>query len=333
MSAPLRIGLLGASRIAEDAITKASHETGDIRAVVAARDLGRAEAYAAEHDYERAIEGYEALLADDTIDLVYNGLPNAMHAEWTVKALDAGRSMLLEKPFAANLAEFDLVAERLESSSGWVWEAFHYADHPAVQRFIEVVRSGEIGALRSVDVHMNMPTPDADDPRWNFDLAGGAVMDVGCYALHGLLLLGDALGAPVELRSAHAEPYEGDPRVDARMTAELGLGDAEVTLEASMIHDNIDFSFRAVGSEGEAFLPNFVKPQWDDRLIVRSADGERVEHAGTTESYVYQLQRVRDALRAGERSREELTRSRRNMELIDALYTLSGMPLRPARLT
>ncbi|MGO1538506.1 MAG: Gfo/Idh/MocA family protein [Leucobacter sp.] len=332
MSAPLRIGLLGASRIAEDAITKASHDSGEIRAAVAARDLKRAEAYAFEHGYEKAYEGYDALLADDSIDLIYNGLPNAMHAEWTVRALDAGRSVLLEKPFASNLAEFDLVAKRLETAPGWVWEAFHYADHPAIQRLIEVVQGGEIGELREVDVHMNMPSPEPDDPRWNFELAGGTVMDVGCYASHSLLLLGDALGLSLELDAAKAEPYDGDGRVDARMTAELTLGGAAVSLQASMLHDETDFSLRVIGSAGDAFLPNFVKPQWDDRLLVNGAEGERVERMGTTESYVYQLQRIRQALRTGERSQQELSRSRRNMELIDQMYQLTGLPLRPARL-
>ncbi|QBE49018.1 Gfo/Idh/MocA family protein [Leucobacter triazinivorans] len=336
MSAPLRIGLLGASRIAELAITEASGETGDIRAAVAARDPERARAYAREHGYEGIRESYEALVADDSLDLIYIGLPNGLHAEWTVRALDAGRSVLVEKPFAANLAEFDRVAARLESARGWAWEAFHYADHPAVHRLIDLVRRGEIGEIREVDVHMDMPSPSASDPRWNFDLAGGTMMDLGCYALNGLLLLGDAVGAPVELVSAEVDPYEGDARVDATVRARLALGSAPVTMHTSMVSPDWNFGLRVFGSLGEVRLPNFVKPQEDDRLIVRTTTGagveDREERAGTVSSYVYQLRRLRDAVRGGERSTEGRARSRRTMALIDAVYAAGGLPVRPGRL-
>src|SRR5690606_20272833 len=116
------------------------------------------------------------------------------------------------------------VAARMDGAAGWAWEAFHYADHPAVQRLLDVVRSGEIGEIREVDVHMDMPAPAPSDPRWSFDLAGGALMDLGCYALHGLLLLGDAVGASLELISAEADPWTGDERVDATVRARLALG-------------------------------------------------------------------------------------------------------------
>ncbi|WP_449282180.1 Gfo/Idh/MocA family protein [Leucobacter sp.] len=336
MSEPLRIGLLGASRIAELAITEATRETGDLRAAVAARDPERARAYAEAHGYAGVHESYEALVADDSLDLIYIGLPNGLHAEWTVRALDAGRSVLVEKPFAANLAEFDRVAERLGSARGWAWEAFHYADHPAVHRLIELVRSGEVGEIREVDVRMEMPAPSASDPRWSFDLAGGAMMDLGCYALHGLLLLGDAVGAPLELRSARIEPSAGDPRVDAAAAARLALGDVPVAMRTSMTSADWDFGLRVVGSLGEVLLPNFVKPQEDDRLIVRTTTGagveEREERTGAVSSYVYQLRRVRDAVRRGDRSTDALERSRRTMALIDEVYAAGGLPLRPGRL-
>lgn len=340
-SVPLRIGLLGASRIAELAVTEASRETGDIRAAVAARDPERARAYAAEYGYDGIRESYEQLVADDSLDLIYIGLPNGLHAEWTVRALEAGRSVLVEKPFASNLAEFDVVAAALEGAAGWAWEAFHYADHPLMPRLIEIVRSGEIGELREVRVNMRMPAPAGTDPRWNFDLAGGTMMDLGCYAINALLVLGDALGLPVELRSAEADPYGPDARVDATVRAEFSLGSGAAAVPASvrtsMESPEWDFGLEAVGSEGSVLSPNFVKPQEDDRLIVRvGAHGgeraERVERLGTVSSYTYQLRRIREAVRGGERSRDELDRSRRTMALIDAVYAASGMPLRPGRL-
>jgi len=348
VSAPLRIGMLGASRIAELAILEAAAETGDVLAAVAARDPERARAYAAEHGFERVHDDYEALIADGSLDVVYIGLPNALHAEWTARALEAGRNVLVEKPFAANLAEFDAVTARLEGAAGWAWEAFHYADHPAVQRLVELVRSGEIGELRAVDVYMDMPDPGADDPRWSFDLAGGSLMDVGCYALNVLLLLGEALGergeaaGTVKVLDAEADVTERDPRVDATVRARLAVGGAQATVHTSMVSPGWDFGLRVTGSLGEVFLSNFVKPQEDGRLVVRTAsDAEvdadagaetREERVDGVSSYAYQLRRVRDAVRSGERSADLLARSRRTMALIDEVYGACGLPPRPGRL-
>ncbi|SDQ10709.1 Gfo/Idh/MocA family protein [Leucobacter chromiiresistens] len=344
MSAPLRIGVLGASRIADAAIVAATRETGDVRASVAARDPDRALRYAADRGFASAAESYAALVADDSLDLVYIGLPNALHAEWAVRALAAGRNVLVEKPFAANLAEFDGVAAAMERAPGWAWEAFHYADHPALHRLVDVVRAGGIGELRGVDVHVDMPAPGADDPRWSFELAGGALMDLGCYALHALLLLGDALAgsalpalAAPELLSARARRWVHDDRVDAEVVAELDLGGVPVRVHTSMVSPEWNFGLRVSGSLGETVLPNFVKPQEEGRLIVRTTTGagaeERVEDVGSAASYAYQLRRVREAVRSGERSAAGFERSRRTMALIDAVYARAGLPPRPGRLS
>ena len=332
MSAPLRIGVLGASRIAELSIIEAAGETGDVLAAVAARHPERAREYAERWGFAAAAENYEALIADDSLDLVYVGLPNGLHAEWTARALEAGRNVLVEKPFASNLAEFDRVAARLGNSTGWAWEAFHYADHPLTRRVIEILLAGEIGAVREVHVRLRMPEPPATDPRWSFDLAGGANMDLGCYTLNVLLTLGDALGVPVTLQSASGEPYAGDARVDASVEAMLSFGEARGTIQASMVNDGWDFWLEVEGERGSILSPNVAKPQEDDRLVVRSGDERRIEHVGTVSSYTYQLLRIREAVRSGERDAQGLDRSRRTMALIDELYIAAGFPLRPAHL-
>ena len=330
--APLRIGLLGASRIAERAITDASRETGDLRAAVAARDPARAAAYAAEHDYERAAGGYAELVTDDRLDLVYIGLPNAMHAEWTVAALDAGRHVLTEKPFAANLAEFDRVVERMRVADGWAWEAFHHAHHPVTRRFLEIVASGEVGEPRDVRIRMEMPAPPLDDPRWSFALAGGAVMDLGCYALHALGAIGEALGADPRLVTAEARVADGDSRVDAAVLAEYAIGRVPVSIGTSMVADGWDFSLHLEGDRGSVTAPGFVRPFDDDRVIV-SVDGEtREERLGTASSYRYQLATIRGLVRSGARPELELERSRRVAARIDELYLACGLPRREGTL-
>ena len=348
-AAPLRIGMLGASRIAELAILEATAQTGDVRASVAARDAARAREYAAANGFEGIAASYEALIADDSLDLVYIGLPNALHAEWTAKALEAGRNVLVEKPFASNLEEFDRVVRRLDASGSWAWEAFHYADHPLITRVLEVLASGEIGELEDISVRMLMPDPGAADPRWSFDLAGGAMMDLGCYALHAILTLAGAGGYAVELLGASATGAAGDARVDAAAEAQFALvpgapgpagatgagaaRQASASLTTSMLHHEFDFALEVRGSLGTICAPNFVKPQEDNRLTVTTAAHERHERVTETSSYVFQLERVRGELSAGTRDAERLGLSRATMALIDQIYLTSGLPVRPARLT
>lgn len=333
MSDKLRIGILGASRIAEESVTDATAETGHHRYAVAARDADRAREYAEQYDYETSYGSYEELIADPNVDLVYIGLPNGLHATWTVRALEAGKNVLVEKPFAANLEEFDRVARVFEKSDHQVWEAFHHAHHPMMKRLVEIASSGQIGDLQRVEIHMNMPDPGEGDPRWNFDLAGGAVMDLGCYAIQSTLSIAHAVGKTVAVESVASTPSKYDERVDAALSAELKLGDIEAHIECSMIHDDFDFSLRLVGSQGSALARNFVKPQLDDVITVTRDGEELIERVGTRLSYSYQLEWVAEQLRQGASSGDSFASSREVMRLIDELYTRAGFPLRPASLT
>ncbi|MGO3777711.1 MAG: Gfo/Idh/MocA family protein [Canibacter sp.] len=329
--APLRIGVLGASRIAELAITDASSRTGDILAAVAARDPKRAAEFAERYGYERAHKSYEDLIADDSIDLLYIGLPNALHAEWTIRALEAGRNVLLEKPFASNLAEFDHVVEHLRKSQGWVWEAFHQVHHPVMRRFLELLGSGEFGAVQELTIQMDSPTPPDSDPRWSFDLSGGALMDVGCYGLHAVDTLADLLGEKATLLNADFDPFHADDRVEATVRAEYKIGSIPVHLHTSMLNDRFDFRLQAECENGTLIAPGFVRPFEDDRIITRRDGTEHVEYLGLETSYYYQLLAMRKLVRDSDRSEAGLARSRRVAARIDEVYTACELPLRPAR--
>ena len=145
-AAPLRIGILGAARIAPSAlINPAKGNVEVVVAAVAARDASRAQAFAAKHGIAGVHEGYESLIADPEIDAVYNPLPNSLHGRWTRAALAAGKHVLCEKPFAANAAEAREIAELAAKSKRVVMEAFHYRYHPLALRIEQIIASGELG--------------------------------------------------------------------------------------------------------------------------------------------------------------------------------------------
>ena len=155
----LRIGILGAARIAPTAIVKPSRRTKKATVVaVAARDRHRAVAFAAKHHVDRVLDSYEELVTDPEVDAVYNPLPNGLHGHWTIAALKAGKHVLCEKPFTANADEARSVVEVTGAHPGLVvMEAFHYQYHPLTRRLIEIIRSGELGPVSNIDVAFSAP--------------------------------------------------------------------------------------------------------------------------------------------------------------------------------
>src|SRR5687768_7273299 len=144
---------------------------------VAARSTERAQTFADKHGIPRVHGSYEALLADPAVDAVYNPLPNGLHGKWTLAALEAGKHVLCEKPFTANAAEAAEVAKAANASGLVVMEAFHYRYHPLAVRVDEIMRSGVLGPLRHVEASVCFPLPMFTNIRYDYSLAGGAMMD------------------------------------------------------------------------------------------------------------------------------------------------------------
>ena len=213
----MRIGILGAARIAPSALIKPAQGNAEVVvAAVAARDASRARAFAAKHGIARVHDSYEALIADPDLDAVYIPLPNSLHGRWTRAALAAGKHVLCEKPFTANAAEAREIAELAAKSDRVVMEAFHYRYHPLTLRVEQIIASGELGKLQRVEAALCFPLPKFSDIRYDYSLAGGATMDAGCYAVHMVRTFG---GSTPEVVSAQAKLR--DPQVDRAMTAEL----------------------------------------------------------------------------------------------------------------
>ncbi len=325
---PLRIGILGAARIAPAAIVAPAQATGHRLAAVAARDLDRAEVFAQQHQVAHAFGSYQELIDDPGIDVVYNALHNGAHAPWNLRALQAGKHVLTEKPSASNAAQAKEVADFVRASGLVFMEGFHYYYHPVMQRILEVISSGEIGEVEHVESALKISPPAEDDLRWQWNLAGGALMDLGCYSLHVQRMISKLIaGGEPEVESAEAitrypdidEEFEIQLRYPTGVT---GTAECSFTVEW-------DSPLRISGSLGSVYAPCFVVPSLDDRVIVEVNGSERVEHLGTRPSYDYQLIALAGAIQSGENFVTDHDDALTNMELIDASYLAAGLPVRP----
>ncbi|MGW3413239.1 Gfo/Idh/MocA family protein [Streptomyces sp. NPDC000888] len=327
---PLRIGVLGAARITENSLIGPALSTGHRVVAVAARDRSRAQAYAAAHGVERVADSYADLLADPEVEVVYNPLANGLHGPWNLAALAAGKHVLSEKPSASNAEEAAEVREAAAKAGTVFMEAFHYLFHPVTRRLHEILESGELGELRRVETVVAIPAPPDTDPRWSLELAGGAVMDLGCYSLHAVRMLAPWAGGAPRLVSARGGERAGAPGVDEWLDADLAFpGGATGSARCHMAYDELEMSCRIVGSRGEATALNFVLPHRDDRVVVRTGDGERTERLGTRSSYTYQLEAFAARVRGGAPLPLDADDALATMTLIDECYRAAGFEPRP----
>jgi predicted dehydrogenase len=322
----LRIGILGAARIAPAALVKPASANPEVDVVaVAARSADRAQAFAARHGIPRAHSSYEALLADPDVDAVYNPLPNGLHGRWTRAALVAGKHVLCEKPFTANAAEAQEIADLAAASDRVVMEAFHYRYHPLALRAEEIVASGELGSLERVETAVCFPLPKFSDIRYDYDLAGGATMDAGCYAVHMARTFGgetpSVVSASAKLRSS---------RVDRAMTAELKFPSGHTgRVECSMWSSSfLKISAKVIGSKGSLSIFNPLMPQAYHRFSVRVGGARRTEKFPKRASYAYQLDAFAAAVIRGEPVQTSAADAVETMTVIDEIYRAAGLPPR-----
>jgi len=323
----VRVGILGAGGIAERAMVEPAREVHGVDVVaIGARDPERA------HDFARRLEvpfagSYEAVLANPDIDLVYLALPPVVHAEWAVRALAASKHVLCEKPLSANEAGARRIADAAASSGRRAFVGFHYRLHGFTRRLLEVIGSGVLGRVREVEIDFSIPhfVVKPGNIRLDGDLAGGAVMDVGCYAAD---LLRAAFGEPRVL-SATSQLYAEDARIDLQTDAVLVLpGDIPARVRASFIGDDRgSMSLRMTGTEARLDATSVIVPQWgatltvtsDDRVLIeeRAADGEN--------SYARQLEHLVAVLEDGSPSILNADQAIGTMRVVDDIYRAAGL--------
>jgi predicted dehydrogenase len=327
-SGEVRFGLLGAARIAPQALTKPARSEPRARVVVmAARDRTRAEGFAAKHGVERVVGSYEEVVTDPEVDAVYVPLPNGLHAPWVRAALEAGKHVLCEKPFTSNAPEAEALAEVAAAHPDLVvMEAFHYRYHPLAHRMREVAAE-ELGALRHVEASFCFPLPRFSDIRYQLDLAGGALMDAGCYAVHLVRLLG--LGEP-EVVSARAKLRADEG--DRAMVAELRFPEGHTgRIRCSMWSSSV-LSLRAgaTGERGELRVLNPLAPQLLHRFTTRVDGHRRSERFPRRATYAYQLEAFCAAVLDGGPNLTPPADSVATMRVIDDVYRAAGLAPRPS---
>jgi predicted dehydrogenase len=323
--ADLRIGILGAARIAPMALVKpAAVVPGVVVAAVAARDPARAAAFAQKHNVATVHSSYDELLADDSIEAVYNPLPNALHAEWTHKALAAGKHVLCEKPFTSNESEAGEVASAAAASGLVVMEAYHYRYHALAAKMHTIAHDGRLGEIRSVRTWMCFPLPKFSDIRYSYPLGGGTTMDC-CYAVHALRLVGPGDPAVVSAKATlHA------PTIDRAMQVSYAFPGGAVghSIASMWSHRLFRFSVRVTGSRGEMRVTNFIAPQYWNRLSVRIDGAKSHERVRGEASYNAQLRAFVAAVRDGGEVLTPPQDAIVTMRLIDDIYRAAGLPLR-----
>jgi predicted dehydrogenase len=319
----IRIGVLGAARIAPPAIIRPARAIDGVQVTaIAARDRTRADAFAQKQGVPRVFDSYQELIDDPDIDAIYNPLPNGLHGYWTLKAIDAGKHVLCEKPFAANMNEATAVTERIEAQDKIVMEAFHYRYHPVMKRVEEILANGELGEIQTVSTSLCIPLPMHNDIRYHEYLAGGAAMDIGCYATNLWRVLSQSEPTVTSATAKTIRPNV-DRAMHATLTSPLG---ATGTLDASLLSSKLfKLSGKANGSLGSLSLFNPLGPQFYHRLKITTKRSSRIERFDRVPTYNYQLEAFRDAITIGTPFPTTPRDSINTMRIIDAMYVAAGM--------
>jgi len=322
---PIRFGILGAARIAPDALIKAAQNVPDAKVVaIAARDPLRAREFATEHSIPRVLATYDDLVNDPELDVIYNPLPNSLHCQWTIEALRAGKHVLCEKPLASNATEAERMAKAADESGKILGEAFHYRYHPLADRIRALIQDGTLGRLVHVEGQFSVPIPETNI-RFDWNLAGGATMDLGCYPLHMIRYFS---GLTPRVILARAET--GPKNIDIAMDVDLELpGGVTAKMTCAMKKDSpLRATFMACGERGELNVTNPIAPHRGHQLTIKSTSGEKTETVSGDTTFTHQLRAFVKAVRGEAKFPTDGAEGIVNMRIIDDVYRAAGLPPR-----
>lgn len=327
----IRIGLLGAARISEKAIFQPLQQlSGFALQAVAASSVEKARNYARQHGIKQVANSYRALLERDDVDLIYNALPPSEHAYWTIQALQQGKHVLCEKPFAMDAAEAETMVQAAQTSGKLLLEAFHYRFHPLFIEVMRLVQAGTIGSVEHVRANFSVRIPFfAGSLRHEPTLGGGAMMDLGCYPLHWVRTV---MGSEPEVVSANcitAASTTGREQIDVTMQARLQFANgcmADIgTSMAEHLSRTADTSLSLEGTLGSINVTGLITPHLANSIKITTAEKEQYYSVAGHSTYYYQLLHVLDCLQGRATPLTGGADAIHTMQLLDAIYQHAGL--------
>jgi predicted dehydrogenase len=310
----IRWGILSTAKIALRIVEGARRASNAEIVAVGSRDLSRARAYADEHGIAAAHGSYEELLADPEVDAIYNPLPNSLHVPWSVRALEAGKHVLCEKPLSRRAEDVEAAFDAADRAGRILMEAFMWRFHPQTEQLAELVRGGTVGRLRYVRAAFGFNLPDEANVRWLEALDGGALMDVGCYCVSALRLV---CGAEPERVSAEQVTVGG---VDARLAGVLRFpGDVLGTFDCGM-DVNPRAGLEVVGDAATLLVAAPWHTTSPEIVVLRpDAEPERLRPE-PVDPYARELEELSAAIEGGPPPRLGRADALGQARAIDALY-------------
>ena len=307
-------GLLSTARINRALITPLRASKRNRLLAVASRTQESADRYAREWKIPRAHGSYEALLADPEIDVIYNSLPNHLHAEWTIKAVEAGKHVLCEKPLALSVDEMDAIKEAARKHGRVVAEAFMYRHHPQTLKVQELIKSGSLGNLKLIRGSFSYVLRREGDVRLDPAMGGGSIWDVGCYPISYTRTVAgetplEVFGWQVMGSTGIDETFVGQMRFDHEVLSQF---DCSFVIPFHVFME-------IVGSEGTLNIPNPFKPGVDEKIYLTRGDKTETIKIKGQELYIGEVEDTADAILLGHSPRIPLEDSRANVAVICAL--------------
>lgn len=309
-------GVLGCAAFARSTAIPAMLQAKGVEvAAIASRSLEKAREFAQQFDIPRAYGSYEELLADPEIEAIYNPLPNGLHPEWTIKAARAGKHSLVEKPFAANVAEAEQVAQAVREHGVRVMEAFMWRFHP-MHRFVrQRIREGAIGELKFVRSAFTFVLARGPNVRFDPALAGGSIMDVGCYCISAARFLFDA----EPIRAYARADYDPEYHVDMLACGMLEFPSGYATFDTGFI---LPFrcDYEAVGTQGRIYVPRAFLPGDEAEVIVDAGDRVERERFPGINQWALEFEHLSACIAEGHPQEYDVDDAIRQQRVIDAVY-------------
>lgn len=315
----LRWGILSTANIAQEWLIPAMQESEYAEVVaVASRDLARAEAYAKECNIPSAFGSYEELLQNPGIDAIYNPMPNHLHIPWSIKAIEAGKHVLCEKPIGLDAVETQKLIDLAEQTNLVVMEAFMYRFHPQWARVQELIKSGELGAIKHVQASFTYHNTDPKNVRNMPGIGGGGIMDIGCYCISAIRLI----FGKEPLRVIGNLELDPEFQTDRHASGMLDFGDGMATFNCST-QSNASQMVKIIGEKGTLWVENpfYRRDDMPSRILVQRDHENEEIIVGHHNQYLDQINAFSLAALNGQPTPTPLADALANMKVIDGIFS------------